>query len=674
MKDFGAFAVAVRNRFKEMAQGKLFEVALDQDTMNAEYLASFPEGSNPIFRVRTEHDCSCCRHFIRDVGNVVTIQNGVLSTVWDLNGLPEPYQTVADAMAVLVRKAKIVDVFLTEPSKIGTTSNFEASESGAVIEWHHFAVEVPKEHRLLKRDLDTKRGELRTTFDVFKRGVTELSADALFTTKELITSGSIYRGEEHLHAVEGFIKLHQRYNAIGGVDPNAADNYLWSEVGNKYARFKPTVIGSLVTDLSNNVELEDAVKMYESKVAPQNYKRSSTLITKAMVQSAMQTIDELGLEGALVRRHAKLSDVSVNSVLFVDNAVQGKMKDGIAGLLESEVKTKNQPDLKAAQEIPIDKFIADILPKVKSMELYLDNTMMTNFVSLTAPATDEPEKLFKWGNNFAWSYDGNVADSIKEKVKKAGGQVEGVTMRASLAWSNHDDLDLHVSTPSGRHICFRDRGDSYTGMLDVDMNAGGNMSRSPVENIRWTRKLDDGIYKVWVHQFCRRESIDVGFTVELETHLGLMTFSRPKMLEDNRNQNIAEITVKKGIVTAIIPDPGVKAGNIAQEKWGLKTLNFAKVNSLVLSPNYWDGAVGNKHWFFILDGCKNPEPTRGFYNEFLKPELEKHRKVFEILGDKTKCPPAAEQLSGVGFSSTKRDKVTVMAMGPSLHRPYTIVF
>ena len=56
----------------------------------------------------------------------------------------------------------------------------------------------------------------------------------------------------------------------------------------------------------------------------------------------------------------------------------------------------------------------------------------------------------------------------------------------------------------------------------------------------------------------------------------------------------------------------------------------------------------------MLDGAKNDELTRGFYNEFLHPRLEPHRKVFEVIADKTKCRPTDGQLSGLGFSSTKR--------------------
>ena len=80
----------------------------------------------------------------------------------------------------------------------------------------------------------------------------------------------------------------------------------------------------------------------------------------------------------------------------------------------------------------------------------------------------------------------------------------------------------------------------------------------------------------------------------------------------------------------------------------------------MLSPNHWDGrAVGNKHWFFLINNARNDAPARGLYNEFLRTDLDKHRKVFELVGAKTKVAPSDDQLSGLGFSSTKPAVVTV---------------
>ena len=39
---------------------------VDKDEMYNLYLDSFPVGTNAIYRTRREHDCSCCRGFIKN--------------------------------------------------------------------------------------------------------------------------------------------------------------------------------------------------------------------------------------------------------------------------------------------------------------------------------------------------------------------------------------------------------------------------------------------------------------------------------------------------------------------------------------------------------------------------------------------------------------------------------
>ena len=66
---------------------------------------------------------------------------------------------------------------------------------------------------------------------------------------------------------------------------------------------------------------------------------------------------------------------------------------------------------------------------------------------------------------------------------------------------------------------------------------------------------------------------------------------------------------------------------------------------------------------FIIENCKNNEPARGFFNEFLRNELHDHRKTFEILGSKMKTEVTDNQLSGIGFSSTQTNNILCKVKG-----------
>lgn len=647
---FKVFGEAVHKRYTELAKGELF--VADVEDIFGTYLAAFPPGTNPVFRERTEHDCQCCKQFIRKLGVLVAINpDGTTSSVWDDLNLPEPYATVAARLSEVVRQAPIHTVFRTKELKYGTDHNYDTKTAQC---WDHFHGDVTDKH--YSTDAATKRGEMEAIAQVLRRGLTEIRKDDLEAVLDLIDSNALYRGAEHRAAVVEFRDLQRKFDG--------SETFVWGNLHSRAARFRNTVIGTLLVDLAEGKPLEDAVRMFESKVAPANYKRPTALITAKMVAEAAETLSKLGLEGAVHRRFARLEDVSVNNVLFVDNSVRATMKDGIAGLLADSVKPKTV-NIEKAEAISISDFVVKVLPTATSMSVLVQNKHAGNFVSLTGG--DGPERLFKWDNNFAWSYDGEVTDSIKQRVKAAGGNVNAL-LRVSLGWFNYDDLDIHCVTPGGDHISYCNK----AGILDVDMNAAGRRdSRSPVENLAFNR-LQDGTYRVFVNNYMKKETADVGFSIEVEYQGAIQQFSYPKAVRNNENIEGFKLTVANGRLTKIDPGAGLIGGAISTDKWGIQTETLVPVTVLMNSPNYWDGQeVGNKHWFFMLKGCKNPDAVRGIYNEFLRADLDKHRKVFEVLGSKTKCPPTDAQISGVGFSSSRGDAVTVVVND---RRAYNITF
>jgi hypothetical protein len=681
---FPAFAKTVATSFQALAKApQAYVVGVDGDALYQRYLSSFPDDTNPIFRKQTEHDCSCCRHFIRRAGNVVSVDGGgIVSTVWDeaAEDAPHPYGVVAAALRDVVRAADIVDLYRVGPneSSFGAATTRSLDDGGKALTWNHLHTgPIPSGLRVASPD--QVRGDYRTTVQVFTRGLVELAPSAIDTVLGLIEANNLYRGAEHRAAVVQFKVAQDAFRTMG---PRAQSVFAWTHATGPVSRFRNTVIGTLVQDLSEGVDVERAVASFETKVAPTNYKRASAVITPAMVKAAMKTIEELGLEPALERRFAVIGDLSVNDVLWVDGGVRPAMRGGLADTLMKVASTPS-PKVEGHQteDIGLDAFVERVLPSATGLEILLKGEHLGNLMSLTAPVHPEPRQLFRWSNDFAWSYGGNVTDSIAERVKKAGGKVEGATLRVSLSWFNYDDLDLHVHEPAGRgvqslqdHIYFGNKRGASGGVLDVDMNAGGGTTREPVENVVWMSQMPSGAYRIVVNNYAKRESSDVGFVVEVENAGKLSHYSYNKAVRDRQDVHVVTLHVREGRVESVeAGDPAITAANIAVTCWGLTTEQYAKVDAVTLSPNYWgDNAVGNKHTFFVLQGCRSDESTRGIYNEFLHPRLEAHRKVFEVIGDKTKCQPTEGQLSGLGFSSTKRTSFVVRVQQGSRRRLYNV--
>ena len=669
----------------KMAGSLLLRTAATGDDMWELYLGAFAPEHNKIFRERREHDCSACRQFIKHAGNMVAAVGNELVSLWDFVPSDPVYKPVNLVMSLFVKMARIENLMLSPQPLIGTRVNHEASGE-TVFTWNHLYVGLPETAVIRdKTRLQAALAKHRESHEMVSRALGEIKLDAIVEVIDLIKQNSLYRGEEHLRMVEKFHTLKVLYLAAVATDPvrsgpdtsqrRAAELFLWNTVATDpgLCRVRNTVIGTLLTDLSADVDLEIAVSSYESKVAPHNYKRPKSIVTKAMVERASKTMDELGYKSALARRHARLTDLTVNNMLFVDR--ESRMIMDPFEALAAELPVQSMQNLGKAEEVTIDKFLTDVLPTAHSLEIMFENRHMANLVSLLAPQDPDAPGIFRWPNNFSWCYAGGVTDSIKERVKAAGGNVTGF-FRASLSWSNHDDLDLSIKEPSGNLIYFGNKCSRQTGgRLDVDMNAGGAMSRQPVENIVYQdeKRLPSGMYEIWVHQYRRRENMDVGFEVEIEINGEAQIFGYAKDLAQNERVLIAR-AYKNPLTGKLELQPQIASSMAQRTAWGLKTGVFHKVRLVCSSPNFWNGMkAGNEHWFFVLSGCATDQPARGFFNEFLKSDLTEHRKVLEILAGRMAAEPVPEQLSGLGFSSTRRDKLTVMVKG-SFNRILTVLF
>lgn len=678
---FKDFVKAIQKNLQQMSKdsSRLFTVNVDTEELYNLYLDSFPAGTNEIYRERREYDCSCCRHFIRDVGNVVSIKNGELHTIWGINPVSDDkYNVVAVALDAYVKQKAVLGVFLKKKKRIGTPENREMLPTGKINKYEHFFVDLPEICIFKECYGHTLEGDLsqfRDVRNVFKRSLDEISKEAVDTVLELIAQNSLYKGAEWKKQLTEFKNYQKEY---GKLTDEQKELWIWEKsiaAGAVIGKIRNHSIGTLLVNISEGMDLDLAVRKYEQIVAPVNYKRPKAIFTKKMLEDAKKTITELGYMDSLQRRFATLDDITVNNILFSNKDAAKRITGAMDLFDEMEQDVAIDPKrFSKVEEISAEDFIKNVLPVAKELEVYLENKHIQNMVSLIAPEVADAKTMFKWNNGMSWAYTGNITDSdIKENVKAAGGSVTGI-VRFSIQWNDgngkdNSDLDAHCLEPQGGdHIYFSHKISRYTGgELDIDITDPIYQCKSnggvAVENITYPSKerMKPGTYKFYVNQYSFRNS--QGFKAEVEVNGEIHSYEYNTPVRGN--VDVAEVILdQSGNFKVVDKLPG-NCATISKDVWGIKTLQFTPVSVVCYSPNYWDEqkGIGHQHLFFMLKDCINPEEPNGYYNEFLKPELEQHRRVFEALGAKAHVKDVDDQLSGVGFSLTKRNDLIIKVKG-----------
>jgi len=664
----------MQKQFRKMISEdvQLFQVNLDRDKIWEIYLSGFSE------ETKQSNNCNCCKSFMRQYAGIVSIKDNKMQTLWDFDTCEFPeYAQSVEAVKKYVKSLPIDSIFLAERLKCGTEKTVDSVKN---VIWNHFYLEAPSQFVCKIDNHGPRKSDATADANVLKRSLDEISEDAVDTVLELINQGTLYRGNECKTVLETFRKLKINYKKVKG--KVLRNNFSWIEsasLPSSANRIRNTALGTLLVNLSEDMELDAAVSSFEKIMAPSNYKRPTALVTPKMIDSAKNRLEELGMTESLYRRVLSQKDLTVDNTIFVNRPVKKDVDIFETLKKDSEVNPKT---LSKVEEISAKDFFDKVVPTAKSVELLVQNSHLGNFVTLVGPKNDNDIPMFKWANNFSWSYTGAVADSMREKVAALGGRVDGV-IRFTHSW-NHPELgrncslmDLHVFMPgsskhddgihnyypSGPRVGWNMRNDKPSGgVQDVDYVDAAPENYVPIENISFPsmNKLREGEYVFKIHNWNLRSPTTSGFKAEIELNGQVYQYCYRKPLKNKEWITVAEATLKNGIFTI---EHKLESDSASVKKWNIDTEKWHRVDAITLSPNYWNGSVGNKHYLFFLENCVSNEKTRGFYNEFLSEKLSQDRKVFEVLGNKVTVEPVDNELSGLGFSDTLRNEIFVKVTG-----------
>jgi len=701
MSTFKEFNEEIKQQFALMCkQPVLFRSKVSGHKLWDIYISNFAPGDDPIFRDpnSTSHTCNNDKNFIHRYGNVVAIIDGKIVTMFDPVD-SSTYILPAQAMADALKASPIENVFVESYDILNRLLNYESTTKtqdkyklgfektnkiytdaeaavfgvvipGQVYTFWHFFVELPKKFvDFSSKSVEAIMSEHRSSKEVFKRGLEEISLDTLELVRDLIQQGSLLNGDSYLSKLQAFIEFAKEYKTL---TTNQKDNWCWVESYNlPFAKFRNELIGTLCVELTQGEELNKAVLTWNKRVDPANYMKATAPISQKQIAEAKKFVEDNGYMESFDRRFATLDDINVSEILHQNVGTgivkQASVFDKVTPSVSTQHKRSQFDDI---EEVSIDKFMKDILPTCTSIEAFLENRFSGNLVALHTANNPDSKKAFKWSNNFGWTYNGNLAGKsmIKEAVKTAGGNVSGI-LRCSLIWNesgkDNSDLDLWCRQPNGERIGYNsgfrlDRGNNFSscgGQLDLDNTCPG--TKLGVENIYFLdeRKLKNGKYEFHINQFSNRNS--QGFKAEIEFGGEIYNYEYSKAVKGE--VRVATVTVKDGQFSI---EHHLSETASSKKMWNLDSNQFHKVNLVCLSPNFWgDNNTGNKHYMFMLQDCKSDIALRSFHTEFLNSDLLEHRKVMEVLGETTKLEPIAKQLCGLGFNATVPDELILKISG-----------
>lgn len=389
--EFDIFAEEVRGIVSAHSNKQWFRSNINKDALWEAYLSGFEDPE-----IRQQHDCHCCKSFIKKYGGLVYIQGTELhSLVWPAYTDTKLYSQSLENMLKLFNDCNIAYPFITTQKELGKMLD----PSG----WTHFWVRGGGLGSLCSVKPNREAAELATNKRMIEEFLPATPLEMLTLVCEALKGDSIVSREKHQFMANWLRDAKRKY--LGLKTHAERRNFLWhlaATAPTGFCHAKNTVVGMFIQDLQAGKSLDEARQRLNAAMCPLQYQRPQAAPTEGNIRVAERLIAELGLERSLERRMATLEDIQ--EYVWTPYARTEEQRGVFSHLMQ---KTKKL-------EIPSDSYInnvswvvfeRDVLPEVRSMRVKMSGNMP--FYGLTAGVHPDAPPLFQWDslghrNDVAW--------------------------------------------------------------------------------------------------------------------------------------------------------------------------------------------------------------------------------------------------------------------------------
>lgn len=373
----GAFRVLREN--KHIA----FKARLGRHELFDAFLAAFPE------ETRQEHNCNCCRDFLRVYGDLITVEEDGTqkSVLWDEELYEGQYQAPIRAMRQLVEAAKIDKVFYTHRDQV----DLGIAQKGGYIHFcllaTHFHTGPSMAKAVGAQMLDTKQDYI-----FLKTSVQEFSQTSIELAIKLFTDDvQLKHYPRHLANLQWLSELRAKVK-----HSPVSEQLIWREVATQppgRVRLKNTVMGEFLKALDEGTAVNIAKRAFLAMVDPKDYLRPKAAPAAGNIEQAERIVKSLGIERSLERRWARLEDIPAAVYKWAPTVPETPIvESSVFGHLAAKFTDKvAEPGVIDGGKLTWERFEADVMPAAKSIELFVDAQRRDNFATLvTAVHADAP--------------------------------------------------------------------------------------------------------------------------------------------------------------------------------------------------------------------------------------------------------------------------------------------
>lgn len=358
--EYDRFMERVNARFRKNIEGGIPLFTTDAEGLFQAYLDAFPAEE------RQYHTCHCCRHFVERFGGLVTISadGRTEPAIWNPDDAPPIYRASIEALAKMVRRAKVTGVFLSSEPTWG-----EPRSRAKVGVWTHLHIKPPKELLFKSAVLDAgqRMAERKEEFGIVSRALAEFALPTVNQAVTLLRTDALYRSEKALGQAEWLQSLHVARDAAHGPAKAAV---VWRAIATAPSGFchpRSSMIGTLLEDIAAGMDFDAASKRFAAKMHPLQYQRPQAAPAAGAIAAAEKIVASLGASGALARRFCRLDEVDA---LWRPKAVPAKTTGGVFGHLVA--KAEVHPTM-AAPPVTMtwEKFRRTVLSTAAAVEYYV---------------------------------------------------------------------------------------------------------------------------------------------------------------------------------------------------------------------------------------------------------------------------------------------------------------